>query len=640
LRDSTLVSCDLGDNVVVERVGRLAHVIVGDEAILQGVGRVETTPDAVFGTGRPRGPMGERLWIEVGNENGGRAVLPFVGMLPADAWLWSRRRQDATLMDRLRAMTDAEEDAAPGRYSFVGARAVLLDCGALVDVRIGPAARLEGALRLESVTLMSDPEAPCVVAAGAVAAEGIVGPGARLGQGVQARRFVLGENARVESGARLFHCVLGDNSTVACCEVLHCLIFPFHEQHHNNSFLIAATLQGQSNVAAGATIGSNHNSRSPDGEILAGRGFWPGLCSNFKHNCRFATHVLVAKGNYPFELNVTLPFSLLAPAEDSGQGLVMRPAWWFLHDMHAVQRNQWKFRARDRRHHARQHVVCDALAPDVAEEILSALKQLEAWTGAAILGCPLPPAPGPWASDAWTDPGFRSRGRHFLLEQPGDADALDLKIFGIENSRRPARVLKAGQAYGIYYDMLLHGAIRALVDFLDATPGEKGSSVFERLASSLGVQSAKDRERCWENFGGQLVAGADADRLRAGIASGALACWGDIHAELDRLWLDFPKARARHALAVLFVLEKPPKDQPAIANWRSWIKRAAKIQERIIDLVERSRAKDFSQPYRRITYDSPDEMTAILGRAENDPFLRQVKDSSLAFILRLNALLE
>jgi hypothetical protein len=39
------------------------------------------------------------------------------------------------------------------------------------------------------------------------------------------------------------------------------LIFPGHEQHHNNSFLIAACIKGQSNMAAGANIGSNHNSR-------------------------------------------------------------------------------------------------------------------------------------------------------------------------------------------------------------------------------------------------------------------------------------------------------------------------------------------------------------------------------------------
>src|SRR3546814_13302926 len=60
--------------------------------------------------------------------------------------------------------------------------------------------------------------------------------------------------------ARLFNSFLGDNSTISCCEVLNSLIFQAHEQHHNNSFLCAALVMGQSNMAAGATVGSNHNS--------------------------------------------------------------------------------------------------------------------------------------------------------------------------------------------------------------------------------------------------------------------------------------------------------------------------------------------------------------------------------------------
>jgi len=83
------------------------------------------------------------------------------------------------------------------------------------------------------------------------------------------------KNSNLKYGARLINSFLGDNSTISCCEVLNNLIFPAHEQHHNNSFLIASVIMGQSNIAAGATIGSNHNSRANDNEIQAGRGFWP-----------------------------------------------------------------------------------------------------------------------------------------------------------------------------------------------------------------------------------------------------------------------------------------------------------------------------------------------------------------------------
>lgn len=87
----------------------------------------------------------------------------------------------------------------------------------------------------------------------------------------------MGDNSQLKYGARLINSYLGDNSTISCCEVLNSLIFPAHEQHHNNSFLCASTVLGQSNMAAGATIGSNHNSRGADGELLAGRGFGRGF---------------------------------------------------------------------------------------------------------------------------------------------------------------------------------------------------------------------------------------------------------------------------------------------------------------------------------------------------------------------------
>ena len=58
----------------------------------------------------------------------------------------------------------------------------------------------------------------------------------------------MGDHCNLKCGARLINSVLGDNSTVSCCEMLSNLIFPGHEQHHNNSFLIAACIKGQSNM--------------------------------------------------------------------------------------------------------------------------------------------------------------------------------------------------------------------------------------------------------------------------------------------------------------------------------------------------------------------------------------------------------
>mgnify|MGYP006196922875 CR=1 FL=1 len=56
---------------------------------------------------------------------------------------------------------------------------------------------------------------------------------------------------------------------------------------------------GQSNIAAGATLGSNHNSRGADGEVIMGRGFWPGLCVSIKHNSIFPSFTILNKSLTP-----------------------------------------------------------------------------------------------------------------------------------------------------------------------------------------------------------------------------------------------------------------------------------------------------------------------------------------------------
>ena len=255
------------------------------------------------------------------------------------------------------------------------------------DTLIGPDCYIKGANKLKNLTINSSAEEPTQIGEGVELVNGIVGYGNRIFYGVKAVRFLTGRNVQVKYGARLLNTFLGANSTVSCCELLNNLIFPFHEQHHNNSFLTASTLLGQANIAAAASIGSNHNSRSQDGEILAGRGFWPGLASSFKHSSRFAAYVLAAKGSYPCELNITLPFSLLSLSEEGGT-LELMPGYWFEHNMFAIVRNPRKYRARDKRVVKEHPIEYDFLAPDTAEEMIAGMETLRAGIEAQ-LGRPL-----------------------------------------------------------------------------------------------------------------------------------------------------------------------------------------------------------------------------------------------------------
>ena len=275
LYDSTIISCDIGDNVVIDKVNFLSHYIIGNEVILVNINELATTDHAKFGNGilKAGEPESVRVWIEVCNENAGRSILPFNGMLPGDAWLWAKYRDDEKLQQKFKEFTEKKFDRQRGYYGKIGDRTVIKNSRIIKDVWIGSDAYIKGANKLKNLTINSSPEDKSQIGEGVELVNGIIGFGCRIFYGVKAVRFFLASNSQLKYGARLINSYLGDNSTISCCEVLNSLIFPAHEQHHNNSFLCAATVMGQTNMAAGATIGSNHNSRGADGELLAGRDF-------------------------------------------------------------------------------------------------------------------------------------------------------------------------------------------------------------------------------------------------------------------------------------------------------------------------------------------------------------------------------
>jgi len=140
--NSTVISCDFGDNVVVENVRFMSHYIIGDDAMLVNIHEMATTDHAKFGNGVVKVGESEsvRIWMEIANENGARAILPFKGMESGDAWIWSKYRDDEELMNKLLQFTDDLFDVKRGYYGKVGERTVIKNCHILKDVWWGPGA--------------------------------------------------------------------------------------------------------------------------------------------------------------------------------------------------------------------------------------------------------------------------------------------------------------------------------------------------------------------------------------------------------------------------------------------------------------------------------------------------------------------
>jgi len=602
IRSSTIVSCDIGDDSAIQHCAFICNYIIGNNCILSKIDELQTTNHAKFGNGAIKdGEVEEvRVWVDVMNEAGGRSILPFDKMIAADAYLWAAYRDDTALTAKLAEITQKQYGGFRGSYGVIGSNAVIKSCKIIKDTAVGECAYIKGANKLKNVTIQSSADEPTQIGEGVEMVNGIVGYACNAFYGSKAVRFVMGRNSNLKYGARLIHSVLGDNSTVSCCEILNNLIFPVHEQHHNNSFLIASLVEGMSNMAAAATIGSNHNSRANDGEIRAKRGFWPGLAVSLKHSCVFASFVIIAKGEYPSELNIPLPFSLVNNNVHKNRLEVM-PAYFWIHNLYALERNSWKAKNRDKRKIKIQRIETDYLAPDTAEEIIAALSILDGLLGEA---------------------GFSPMD---LVGEDG-IEVRQIHCRHLEHSKRDQIVIKPLEAIAAYRQMLRYYAVKTIAEFLDL----RQSLDFKGLSKLLGDG---ERVKEWVNVGGQIVPAFRVDALRKEIGGGKYKNWDEIHKVYDTWDEEYPLDKCRHAWAVFVFLHGVAPDASMlkkefdeILETRHWIEKQ----------IFESRAKDYRNHFKKATFRNHAEMEQVLGKPEDNPFIRIVKEEGISFKEMIN----
>lgn len=626
LYNSTIISCDFGDNVVVDNVNYISHYIVGSDVMLVNINEIAATDHAKFGNGilKQGEPESRRIWLEVCNENGGRSIVPFDGMLPGDAYLWTRFRDNHKLQQRFKEFTDKQFDHHYGFYGTIGDRTVIKNCRILKDVNIGTDAYLKGANKVKNVTINSSAEAKTQIGEGCELVNGIIDYGCRIFYGVKAVRFFLASHSQLKYGARLINSYLGNNSTISCCEVLNSLIFPAHEQHHNNSFLCAALINGQSNMAAGATVGSNHNSRSPDGEIIAGRGFWPGLCVSLKHNSRFASFNILAKGDYPAELNIPLPFSLISN-DMSKDELQVMPAYWFMYNMYALARNAWKYGDRDKRIEKTQLLDYHFLAPDTINEIRDAIYYLEEQTGKAYQKSQQLSSNTPTAE-------LVSIGRKVLMHPSNAVDQLEILAEGFENSNRKVVLLKVSQAYEIFKELIILYAVELLAAYLMKN---KSHSLQETIASFPAIKKPES----WINVGGQLIPEKSVNKLLEQIESGRYKSWKDVHSFYQKMADQYEHDKLMHAFSILKETHGIDIRKATAPSLKNLLTQSLTTREWMTKGIYDSRAKDYSNEFRQMVYTSKEEMNQVIGKLEENSFIRQETERLKTFKSQINQLI-
>jgi hypothetical protein len=325
----------------------------------------------------------------------------------------------------------------------------------------------------------------------------------------------------------------------------------------------------------------------------------------------------MAKGDYPAELDITLPFSLISDDETNGCLRVM-PAFWWLYNMYALARNTWKFQSRDKRVVKTQHIEFEALAPDTVEEIFKARNLLELYAGESYLRS-LGKKPG--------SANAKKLGKELLNGRDNRLDGVEILGRGMEKSRRKNVISKTKEGYRAYGDMIQYYAVKNLLEFL-----ESSKASFAMMVKNL----SGPRQTQWMNIGGQLIPEQNVLKLISDVNQGKLKTWKDIHKRFDDLWAAYPLEKYRHCFASLRAL------LGAISITRNqWLKildDTVRIAEYVRDQVYSSRKKDYQNRFRQNTFRNPKEMKAVVGDMEKNSFVKQVRGETEEFKKRIQKL--
>jgi hypothetical protein len=358
-------------------------------------------------------------------------------------------------------------------------------------------------------------------------------------------------------------------------------------------------------MAAGATRGSNHNSRGADGELQAGRGFWPGLSVALKHNSKFASFNLISKGNYPGEIQNPLPFSLNGNDDKEG-GLLIIAGYWFQYNMYALARNAWKFAARDQRTDKDMLLEFDFLAPDTVSEILQAIKLLEKWVSESLGG---------------------GDGKAWLNDPANATNPLDIFATGIENTKRRTRIAKAHKAYQIFHDLLYYHAAKEWLATSERHPSQSPSALLQAtLKNATAIQ-------IWENLGGQLIPSGVIHTMKEEVKSGKITRWKQVHEFYEKQATLYPDQKFENALNGLLQI-----NPQAFENIPAWIDRAISTAEFLTAGIERSRSKDYEDPFRLAMFGNAKELDAVIGDVKDNEFIQEAKMRSISFREKLEGL--
>lgn len=333
---ATLHNCVVDDDVRIANVSRyVANYDIGSGALIENVGILCIDGESTFGNGTR---------VRVMTESGGREIPMTDDLTAQKAYVLAFCRQRTDVTARLETLLAEYVDSVRSMRGSVGAGARVVDSHRILNVAIGPAACITGALALLNGSINSTPAAPSRIEDGAIAKDFILAPSARVTGGTRIERCFVGEGVHLSEQFVADNSIFFANCDLARGEASSVFAGPFTQSHHRSTLLLAAHYSFH-NAGSGTNLSNHHYKLGPVHQGVFERGcktgsgsylLWPSILAPF-------TTVI---GRHKQHIDTSaFPFSYLFEGEH-GQSLLLPGANIFNIGLY---RDNIKWRDRDRR---------------------------------------------------------------------------------------------------------------------------------------------------------------------------------------------------------------------------------------------------------------------------------------------------
>jgi hypothetical protein len=231
----------------------------------------------------------------------------------------------------------------------------------------------------------------------------------------------------------------------------------------------------------------------------------------------------------------------------------------------------------------------------------------------------------------YTDDELRNIGRQLLKSRKAVLDTLDIYVENVECSKRKVLLVKVAQAYHLFEELIVHYGINQVMEYID---DNNLSSLSELQKSLAGIPARTE----WLNIGGQLLPQTAVHDLKDQVKNGKISSWDELHSLYTTSGIAYQRLKQEHALASLLEVKELDAKNVSSQALDSLLNVSLSVKEWMAKGIYEARAKDYQNKFRKLVYDTNEEMNKVLGKLEDNSFIKQTHSELKTYREKIAAL--